>query len=246
MSESDQLPVIADDGFEDDDASVGHRIRQGSFLKCTDGRWIDGDGNTPADSARFLVLGVTMALQRWQNKLVVDEIIKSSGEPLPDVEILDSKIPLKEWELDFDGEPKPPWAKTWVVYLVDINDASVHTYANSTKGAMYAYERLHDRVKWMSRLRGKQVRPIVKLGNRLVSKKYGKIGPEFTIVDWRDLDLGADLQAQKAPQQLEHKNEESGGVEQIGRPVDMPTTEEILDDEIPEFGEKAPKKKKSA
>ena len=243
MSESDQLPVIADDGFDDDDAGVSNRIRQGSFLKCTDGRWTNSDGNEPADAARYLVLGVALALQRWENKLVIDEMVKTAGDPLPEADSLNASIPEKEWELGLNGEPRPPWQKTWVVYLVDVIDASGHTYANSTKGAMYAYERLHDRVKWMSKLRGKQVRPIVKLGNRVVSKKYGKLGPEFTVMDWRD--LGTDLrQAQKAPQQLvEHKNE---GVEQVGRPVDMPTMEEILDDEIPEFGEKPPKKKKSA
>jgi hypothetical protein len=246
MTDSNQLPVVPDDGFEDDDSYASNRIIQGSLLKCTDGRWINGDGNAPADDARYLVLGVSLALQRWENKRAVDVIIKTANAPLPEAESLNATIPQKEWELDLNGGPKPPWQKTYVVYLVDVNDASVYTYANSTKGAQIAYERLHDRVKWMSRLRGKQVRPIVKLANRVVSKKYGKLGPEFTVMDWRD--LAGDLQAQKAPQQIEHKNEEPGAdpVEQVGHPVDPATWEEILDDEIPAFDEKPKKSKKLA
>jgi hypothetical protein len=228
LSNNDNLPVAIDVDFEGDN-NVSDRLIQGSLLRCVDGHWTNRDGMVFGDDARFLVLGTTTALQRWQNNLPADVIMKKAGEPLPPADDLNATIPENTWERDLNGEPRPPWAKTYVVYLVDVNDASIYTYANGTVGARVAVERLRDRVTWMRRLRGEKVVPVVKLANRLVSKRFGKLGPEFTILEWRD--LSADLPAPTVPRQIEQKAQDP--VKRVGQPVSEPPWSEILDDDLP-------------
>jgi hypothetical protein len=115
-----------------------------------------------------------------------DTVIKRAGQPWPNVAELNAKIPQEEWEIGLDGEPRPPWVKQFVVYLLDPRDASIFTFINSTTGAAIAVDRLKEKVCWMRTLRGERVAPIVQLGNKAMKTKYGqKLRPDFVVVDWR-------------------------------------------------------------
>jgi hypothetical protein len=85
-------------------------------------------------------------------------------------------------------------------------------------------------------LGGRKVLPIVTLGRRLVSRQYKKMGPDFIVVDWRDLNPG--LTEQTTLRQLENHTENepqlNDPVGDIGRPAAEPSYSEILDDKIPE------------
>ena len=148
---------------------------------------------------------------------------------------LNAKIPEDTWEDGING-PRPPWTYVFAVYLLDLDDGSIWTHLNSTNGAARATRELKSRVKWKRQLlSGRRVNPIVTLGKQLVSKTYKKLGPDFIIVDWRDLDPA--LPQQTAPRQLEDHTEKkplNDPVADIGRPVVEPTLEEMLDDKIPE------------
>jgi hypothetical protein len=208
------------DGFDDTDA--GDRLIQGVIVRCVDGHWsLKDETPIPADT-RFIVLGTTTALQHWQDQKPIETIIKKFGEPLPDVTELNDQIPQDEWEEGLDGEPRPPWVKQFVVYLLNPKDASIVTYLNSTVGAAIAVDRLRDRVRWMRALRGGQVHPVVTLDSKPMKTKFGqKMRPEFTIIEWRDI---AALKAAPATPALEHN---------VGKPVTPPSTKEEMNDEMP-------------
>jgi hypothetical protein len=55
-------------------------------------------------------------------KKVVDRIIQWPDEALPDPDELNKAIPKSEWEEDFNGNPKGPWAKNFTVFLVNPKD----------------------------------------------------------------------------------------------------------------------------
>jgi hypothetical protein len=217
------------------------RLIQGILLKCVDGKWTDGDGLTPP--AEMLVIGITHALQCWgKDNEPLDWEIEEPDKPLPDPDALNSQIPEAEWGVDLNGRPRPPWAFNWVVYLLDPATATTYTYLNSTWGAQLAVERLEDRTKWMKALRGADVRSIVKLDSRPMKiKRLGgavKLRPEFTILDWRALDVGI---SQTATPRLEHKAETAAEPApkkvKVGKPPVKPTTiAEEIDDGIPDFG----------
>ena len=211
----ENLPaVIDDDGFNDVDQS--DRLIQGTIAQCVDGVWgAKDETELPSD---LLALSTALALQRWEDGLPVETIIKRPGEPLPDVDELNKKIPQKKWEKGIDGKPRPPWQKQHVVYLLDPATAAVFTFINSTKGAEIAVERLKHRVKLMRALRGDRVVPVVKLDSKPMSTQFGvKQRPEFTILDWRE--LGGTPSAMPA-------------IEQIGEPVKPVSLNEELNDSI--------------
>jgi hypothetical protein len=219
-AKNENLPtVIADDGFAD--GSADDRLIQGTIIRCVDGRWTTRDGTAFAPETRLLALAVTQALQHWHDQMPVETIIKHGSEPLPNVDELNAKIPEAEWEDGLDGNPRPPWVKQHVVYLLDPKDASLYTFINSTVGALIAVERLKDKVKWMRALRGAKVVPVVKLDAKQMPTKRGpKMRPEFTVLEWRDL---GGLPAATAVPALEH----------IGQPVAPPSVNEELNDTLP-------------
>jgi hypothetical protein len=228
------VPLPANGGFEDADYNE-RRLIQGTRAICIDGKWSTPDGVPIPTDKKFIGLSTAEAVQHWQDGTLIEQIVKKpGGPPLPNVKELNSQIPEKDWDDGINGKP-PPWVHQRAVYFLDPVDGSIFTACNSTDGMNIAVNRLKDRVRWMRALRGSKVSPILTLGARLVSRRYQKYGPDFVVVEWRDLDLG--LPEQTAPRQLEDRTEKeqiNDRVESIGRPVDEPSMAEILDDKIPE------------
>jgi hypothetical protein len=206
---------------------TSERLIHGSLLKCVDGRWSTQDV-PDMTGHQLLALSTAKAIQRWQNK--EPEIIVDSGTGLPDVDELNATIPRTQWELGLDGQPRPPWQREYAVYLLDVSDASIYTFANGTVGARIAWERLVDRVSWMRALRGAAVFPLITLDSRPMKTQFGtKLRPEFSITDWRDLGSTGNPALESTPQRaIEGKT-----AAPVGKPVKAPTTAETLDDDIP-------------
>jgi hypothetical protein len=248
---NEDLPAITDDP---EASGSSNPLIKGEIVKCVDGRWSMRDGMAIPPDKRFIALGTAEGLQCWLDGVRLDTIVKKEGEPLPNLDELNSKIPEEQWDLDLNGEPKAPWAHSFAAYILDPADASIYTYINSTGGAAVAVRRLKERIEWMRALRHSPgINPVVTLGNRLHSKKFGKLGPNFVIQgEW--ITLG--LPAQSAPQQLEHhsapetqaddastpigEHNKRGIVKTVGkknagvRTADDPTWSEILGDDLPD------------
>jgi hypothetical protein len=176
--------VVIDDGFGDGEGN--DRLIQGTILRCVDGKWSAKDGTDFPPGTKLIALGTACALQHWKDGLPVETIVRQKGKPLPDLDELNEKIPQKKWE-KYNGEPRPPWCRQHIAYLIDPGDASIYTFINSTVGAAIAVSKLKDRVQWMRKLRGAAVVPLVKLDAKTMKTKHGqKLRPEFTVVEWRD------------------------------------------------------------
>lgn len=228
MSNTTNLPIITDDGFGDPDVDA-ERIIQGTIIRCIDGQWTDADGTAFGPDTMMLALGTTMCLQRWENQKPVKTIRKISNEPLPDVDELNAKIPKEDWELGLNDEPRPPWVRQHVVYLINPDLAALYTYINSTVGASIAVDRLKSKVMWMRQLRGAHVVPLVKLDSKPMKTRFGKkLRPEFTILEWRQ--LGRVGEANQA--QIAHQPDGKDGLQ----PVEPASVQEELNDEIPYLG----------
>jgi hypothetical protein len=200
------------------------RLIHGSLVKCTDGRWTSE--GVDVTGSQLLALHTVKALQRWEAQKPVETILQVPDGVLPNVDDLNAAIPKNTWEAGLNGEPKPPWQLQYVVYLLDVSDASLLTFANSTFGAKIAFERLDDRVAWMRGLRNASVLPLVKLDAKSMKTKVGpKQRPEFTIVDWREYPA---LESTPPTRAIEGKT-----AAPIGKLGKAPTTTETPDDGIP-------------
>jgi hypothetical protein len=217
-SKKENLPAVMGDGDGFDDVDQNDRLIQGTILRCVDGVWSAKDGTELSSDLRLLAGSTALALQHWEDRLPIETIVKRPGEPLQNVDELNKKIPQKKWEKDTDGNPRPPWVKQYVVYLLDPETAAVFTFINNTKGAEIAVERLKHRVKLMRTLRGNRVVPVVKLDSKPMPTQFGvKQRPEFTILDWRE--LGGSPSAAPA-------------IEQIGKPVKPVSLKEEMNDSV--------------
>src|SRR5262249_55221436 len=86
-----------------------------------------------------------------------------------------------------DGRPRKPWALTYVIYMVNLKNGTLYTYANSTFGAMLCYTNLEEQVAVMRMLRGEHVYPIANLDRRPMKTAFGmKTRPHLEIIDGRD------------------------------------------------------------
>jgi hypothetical protein len=218
MNDENKLPAIrfdGDDGYDD-------QAIKGPIVKCVDARWSVRDGTELKDGEPLLCFGTTQGNQRFIDN-VSELILKQPGKPLPDVDELNEQIPTDEWEEGLNGEPRPPWQRVYLVYLIRMHDASMLTFISGTSGARIAYNKLTSQVYTMRLLRGANMAPIVKLSSKPMKTKFGtKMRPDFEVVDFRE--IGGN--GRSAPQIESAKGE-------AGKPVKPVTVEEELNDEIP-------------
>jgi hypothetical protein len=167
----------------------------------------------------LIALSATEAVQRWEDQKPAETIVKRPGQSLPDVDALNAKIPKKKWEPGLDGQPRAPWVKQYIVYLLDPKDAAIFTFINSTAGARIAARELKDKVSMMRALRGEKVCPIIELSAKPMKTQFGmKQRPYFHIADWRDL-----------------SGKPQAPMLEAGASVKPVSTEEFLNDELPTF-----------
>jgi hypothetical protein len=139
------------DGFDDDDTESTDGVIRGRVLKFLEGQWSVSDGS-PAPDGPLLAIDVGRALQRWQGKQRIDTIRKIDGEPYPKVSELNSAIPEEEWDLDLNGEPKPPWSDNHIVYFADQFTGAVFTAIASTAGQAIACRFLREETKLLRKI----------------------------------------------------------------------------------------------
>ena len=196
-----------DDGFSA--AFSSDRTIKGTQLVWNDAQdWRDRDGSKPPE--QLLVVGVDNILQRWQGGL--PQVIRD--KPLPDPDDLNAAIPVAEWETGIDGQKRPPWADTAVVYFIDPLTGGFYTFVSSTTGGRIAVDHLKESVAGMRMLRGDRVLPLIELGERPMKTRFGvKSRPHFEIGDWKEL-TGPALE--EAPAQL---------AQPVAKPVAQPAVQ---------------------
>ena len=169
-----------DDGFHGSFSS--DRTIKGAQLVWNDAQhWRDRDGQKAP--GQLLVVGVDAILQRWKDGK--PEVIRD--KPLPDPDDLNSAIPVSEWEAGLDGQKRPPWANTVVIYTIDPVTGGFFTFISSTIGGRIAVDHLKESVAGMRLLRGGRVLPLVTLGERPMKTQFGvKSRPHFEVVDWKE------------------------------------------------------------
>jgi hypothetical protein len=214
------LPAEINDGFNDPE--VTDRIIVGVMTRCVDGGWT-GDGVPIPTGTRLLALATTMVLQRWRDEIPAETIRPKPGETyttLVDLrDDLNSKTDKSTWETGIDGQPRPPWVLSFLVYMLNPTTAEKFTYVNSTIGARIAITDLKDKVSSMRAIRGEHVIAEVELASKLMTTRFGqKIRPHFNVTDWKTFNTAA------KPAQL--------GPPRGIQSVEPPTLGEEMDDQV--------------
>jgi hypothetical protein len=206
------------------------RGTHGELILYKDRQHLLQDGTAMPPDWQSLVIGMARVIQFWQGGRPdpSKDIVEQPGQEFTDADVaaLNDKVPKAQWELDLNGQPKPPFSLAYAVYLFDPKDAQIYTHINSTNGQRVAFIKLHERIELMRAFRGETVAPIVTLGEKLFSKRFGKYRAEFVIVEWRRPHgkTGEPKRLEKSPSGF------------IGEKVEEPSLKETLNDEVPYLG----------
>jgi hypothetical protein len=169
-----------------------NQLSVGDRLNFNAGVWKDGAAIVRPADCEYLCIGQFVKLVNWRESGPPDVISAKPGKDLPDARELNEKVPREEWGLDLAGKPRPPWQHWRVVVLLDIVNAALFSYGNSTFGTMIAFDQLAQRVEIMRALQGAEVFAVVKLCDALMKTAFGdKRRPFFDVVGWRRFDGGA-------------------------------------------------------
>lgn len=182
-----RMPALT---YEDD------RLIIGRFIQYIDNRvrggWLRHDTKAALpEGRRYLGLDTRRALQQFVDR-VPQVITARPGEELPDADELNSKIPKEEWPIGLNGQPEPPWHKEFIVYLLDLSELAVLTFANHTIGAIRAVTDLEESWKWARGLYGRDAKPLITLTEAPFPTGYGeRKRPIFNAPEWRVFREGA-------------------------------------------------------
>jgi hypothetical protein len=179
-----------------DDGPSSKRVIRGTLVRWTEAKgWLDRDG-LPVPEV-MLVIGQFVALRRWQNK----KPSYKTEHPLPDPELLNSTIPIAEWEIGLDGKPAKPWAYLYGFYLLDCSAAgTLYTFAHDSAGTKVCFLNLEEQIVITRMMRGANVYPRVHLEKRPFKTNYGwTTRPHLQILDWRALGGGAPVVSSTPP-----------------------------------------------
>ena len=195
-------------------------------------------------------VNVIRVVQKWKDGVPEETIILEPGQKFPDVEKMNEAAPRAEWVEGPDGKMRGPWQAQHIVYLLNLETMDRYSYPTGTVGGGIAVRELVDKTKWMRRLRGENVHPVVVLSDVFMNTRFGgRQRPSFVIKRW--IDLGGDNKTLPAPSPalIEHVEKElaeakkpaeaaakkPAKVTKVGaRKVDEPTLEEILNDDLPD------------
>jgi hypothetical protein len=209
------------DGYANFGAEGRHTI-----MRCSKGDWTVGFSRDPAPDGPFVAIMETAARGwvRWQNKRIVDYKINLVSENLP-MPHRDSLGDLDEtrWEPGFDGAQRDPWQLEFSIVLVDVNAPhEEYIFKGGSRGAKIALQSLCKTYAAERYLHEGQL-PVVSLGiNTRRDPQYGLIKePAFKIERWASIEEVTGKAAPKPAVQA--------------KPKPKTKTEELIDDEIPEW-----------
>jgi hypothetical protein len=237
--------AMAKDGFEGyedrvegDDQSHGGGVIKGMTVRFTnEGTWINRDEDEVPHDLELVVVDVARAAQKFINHVRVETRILEPGEKFPDITQLNQRVPRSEWSDGPDGKPRGPWQAQDVLYLLNLETMDRFTFPTGTVGGQIAVRELVDKTKWMRKLRGTHVYPIIRLSDTFMPTRFGgRQRPHFEIKRW--VLFGPDEKALPAPLGSNTALDSTQTAPEQPRTVEPPTLSEAMNDELPSFDER--------
>lgn len=213
------------DGFDYDDGESPSGAKYAKFDAAKKDHLHTREGAL-TNLGPYVVANIFPENLKWEGKKVVDRMLPTPGQKLPDVDEENAKIPVEDWEEDLNGNSKGPWVRNYTLHLVDPITGAKLIVSNSTVGMRMAYGEVKEGTKVIRRMRGESVFPVVMLGEEQFTTNFGtRLRPQFKIVEYRQFG-GDSAPAIAAPI--------TSPPALPGKAVEKPTSAEIVDDSIPD------------
>jgi hypothetical protein len=240
---NDELSKDGFEGYEDriegDDQPHGGEVIKGTAIRFTnEATWTNRDEDELADDLELVVVDLARVVQKWIDQRPVETRILEPGEKFPDIEELNQRAPRSEWSDGPNSKPRGPWQAQYVLYLLNLETMDRFTFPTGTVGGQIAVREVVDKIKWMRKLRGANVYPVVTLSDTFMPTRFGgRQRPHFEIKRW--VSFGPDEKGLPAPPESNTAIESaSQNAMEQPRIVAKPTLSEEMNDEIPSFDER--------
>jgi len=223
---------------QDQDRFTSGRVIQGIRINFTKaGTWVDASKQPLPVDLQLIVHDVVRVVQKWDKDNMPAEppIILGPDERWPDVDAMNERCPKTEWRTYF-GKLIGPYQRQKIVYLWDPITMNKYSWPTSSNSGMACVSDLAEKIAMMRQFKKVKAIPIVKLGSRLWSKRYGTPGPDLVVMQWIKKDTDGALLAvtepaaipAPKPTTIQESLDTFAGV----KTVDPPTGKEATDDEI--------------
>jgi len=180
--------VDAFDGFTDAiEGEEERRPQQGAFVKFTNEATWTVNGEVIPATREFVIVDVQRCVVKWPPNIddgpPVEKIFLAPGQRYPDVEKMNAETPRAEWRKGPDGNMRGPWQAQHITCLLDPKTMDRFLYPTSTVGGNIAVRDIVDKTKWMRRLKGEAVFPLVTLSDVFMNTRFGgRQRPHFEVV----------------------------------------------------------------
>ena len=235
---SDELSKDGFEGYEDrvegDEQPHGGGIIKGTAIRFTNqATYTDRDEEELPSGLELVAVDVTRVVQKWIDQRPVETRILEPHEKFPNIGELNQNAPPSECSDGPDGKRRGPYQAQYVLYLLNLATMDRYTFPTGTVGGQIAVREVVDKTKWMRKLRGANVYPVVALSDTFMPTRFGgRQRPHFEIKRW--VSFGPDERALSAPGP---NKPIEGGAQNVEQPrtVAKPTLSEEINDEIPSF-----------
>jgi hypothetical protein len=247
------------DGFDADANDPTASPIRGTSLKFTEGDYYAFSERIEVRGKSYVVLDHLQGWQKLEAGCPPEYLMRQRGEPRPPRPHVDEA----DWPLNFNGVAEHPFKLTHYLRLFDADTGEFSTFWTNTIGGNIAIGNLSDQVNEMRRVRPNAIPVIaLKSVDMPTQYKTTKPRPHLQLLGWRertDPEQKAPLQitaetatakleqftaekpaaqvADKAPASKTVSKTTKRGVKRFDSPeftpTETPSTEEMLDDEIP-------------
>jgi hypothetical protein len=232
-----ELALNADDGFSVPERA-GSNFIIGGMIKYAD-RVYTLNKTEPLPLGTVLVaLSIVTAWVKWWDHLPVEHRVTQPGQHHPVREDLDD-LDSKKWQRGLDGQPADCWKDSRYLRLIDPQTGRDFTFATDTTGGLIAIGELKSAIRNVRMARHGAVAVVKLQTGTFKSRRFGLVPrPVFEIVEYRGglKEVPAQIADQSEPPEELLSQKKEPLVE-----VKAPSLE--LNDPIPSFSTKAPKKK---
>jgi hypothetical protein len=184
----------------------GGAFGSAQILKFDTDRYLTRAGQVIGPEQEPIALGLVKIVQKWvDGKLAEPPLVVPSGEQAPDVKAMNEAAPREEWGVDpYSGNPCGPYVLVLVLKLLNERTLDRYAFLSRSKGGAVGIGDFTDKCKFMRRLKGPDVVPVVSLRHvpwPIKRLKVVKQRPHFEVLRWIKLsDSGGDqLPAPEAP-----------------------------------------------
>ena len=235
MSDNQEFDGLSDFSLEQNGQRTG-AFGGARLLKYVTDHFVTREGEVIEPTREMVCLGLKKVVQKFVGQKLIDTIVVPNDEKMPDVNAMNEAAPREEWGTDLNGNAVGPYTRVLVLKLLDAITMERFAFVTTSVGGSIAVGDLSDKCKIMRRFKGPNAVPVVSCSVTNFKTKFGtRKRPDLRVLRWITLSDagGGGLPKPEQPKTIAAPSSTIGKPVTFGAPVEPPTINQEMEDEIP-------------